>query len=94
MLNAHNVDSLIWQRYFETERLAWKRWYMKQQWRKLQRLERRLLPKLDAIVTVSKNDADVIRGQFGLQQVFVVDNGIDRAYFDQVRDRIRGELCS
>ena len=85
VLNAHNVDSLIWQRYFETEPSAWKRRYMKHQWRKFQRLERLLLPKLAAVAAVSKDDADVMRRQFGLQQVSVVDNGIDRAYFEHAQ---------
>jgi glycosyltransferase involved in cell wall biosynthesis len=85
VLNAHNVDSLVWQRYFETERSAWKRWYVKRQWRKFQRLERRLLPALDAIVAVSDDDARVLREQFALPQVSVVDNGIDRAYFEEVQ---------
>jgi hypothetical protein len=35
ILTAHNVDSLIWQRYHETERNPLKRWYIRDQWRAL-----------------------------------------------------------
>ena len=35
---AHNVESLIWERYAETERTV-KRWYIRQQWRKFERFE-------------------------------------------------------
>ena len=41
VLMAHNVDSLIWQRYHETERHPLKRWYVHGQWRKFERFERR-----------------------------------------------------
>src|SRR5205814_6420446 len=42
---AHNVESLIWQRYAETERNPLKRWYIKQQWRKFERFERHAFAK-------------------------------------------------
>src|SRR5206468_3865799 len=40
---AHNVESLIWQRYFETESHPLKRWYIGRQWSKFERFERRVL---------------------------------------------------
>ena len=40
---AHNVESVIWQRYYETETNALRRWYIGRQWRKFQRFERRVL---------------------------------------------------
>src|SRR5262249_36007173 len=37
---AHNVESLIWQRYAETETNAVKRWYIRRQWEKFDHFEK------------------------------------------------------
>src|SRR5262249_15112645 len=42
LVMAHNVESLIWQRYAETEPHPLKRWFIKRQWRKFERFERRV----------------------------------------------------
>jgi glycosyltransferase involved in cell wall biosynthesis len=80
---AHNVDTLIWQRYYETARRLLKRAFLKQQWRKFERFEQEAFRKADRVVAVSAEDARLIRERFGQSAVDVVDNGIDRAYFEQ-----------
>jgi len=80
---AHNVDTLIWQRYYETARGALKRTFLKQQWRKFERFEQSAFRRADRVVAVSEDDAQLIRERFGQPAVDVVDNGIDRAYFEQ-----------
>ena len=84
VLIAHNVDSLIWQRYYETERGLLKRWYIHGQWRKFERYERRTFAEADRVVTVSDDDAALARERFGVERVDVVDNGVDTAYFGSV----------
>ncbi len=84
VLTAHNVDSLVWQRYYETEPHALKRWYIKQQWRKFESYERRLFAEVTRVVAVSAEDAARVRDQLGVAHVEVVDNGVDQAYFAQV----------
>jgi len=84
VLMAHNVDSLIWQRYHETERHPLKRWYIGGQWRKFERFERRMFAEADCVVTVSEADAALARQRFGAERVEVVDNGVDSAYFGSV----------
>jgi glycosyltransferase involved in cell wall biosynthesis len=81
---AHNVDSTIWQRYYETEQEPLKRWYMKKQWRKFESYERRVFYEATRIVTVSAEDAAVVRDRFGCSRVDVVENGIDHHYFGSV----------
>jgi glycosyltransferase involved in cell wall biosynthesis len=81
---AHNVESLIWQRYYEAESDSLKRWYIKQQWRKFEWFERRAFAAATRVVAVSSEDARLIRERFGGQEVDVVDNGIDRAYFEGI----------
>jgi glycosyltransferase involved in cell wall biosynthesis len=84
LLVAHNVDSIIWQRTFETEKHPLKRWFVKQQWRKFERFERRVFADATRIVAVSAEDAALLRDEFQCPRVDVVENGIDRAQFEPV----------
>jgi polysaccharide biosynthesis protein PslH len=85
---AHNVESLIWQRYYETETNALRRWYIGRQWRKFQRFEKRVLSEAEFAIAVSEADAQRFREQFGVKRVDVVENGVDTAYFQpQARRR-------
>lgn len=85
VLVAHNVESLIWQRYAETETNPLKRWYIREQWRKFQRYERRIFGEVGRVIAVSEADARLVREEFGGRRVSVVDNGIDRAAFESIR---------
>jgi glycosyltransferase involved in cell wall biosynthesis len=78
---AHNVESLIWRRYAETETSALRRWYVRRQWRKYERFERRALAGVRRTVAVSDLDAARLRDDFGAAGVEVVDNGVDTAFF-------------
>ena len=80
MIVAHNVESLIWQRYHETEANPLKRWYVGRQWRKFERFERRAYGEADCTVAVSADDAARIRGWFGAGRVQVIDNGVDTLF--------------
>jgi glycosyltransferase involved in cell wall biosynthesis len=80
---APNVESLIWQRYYETESQPLKRWYVRQQWRKFERFERRVFGAAAAVVAVSPEDAALARRRFGAAWAPVVDNGVDVAHFEQ-----------
>jgi glycosyltransferase involved in cell wall biosynthesis len=78
---AHNVESVIWQRYAETEPGALRRWYIRRQWRKWQRFERGALGGAERAVSVSDLDAARLRDDFGVGRIDVVENGVDTAYF-------------
>jgi glycosyltransferase involved in cell wall biosynthesis len=78
---AHNVESLIWQRYAENEPNTLKRWYIKRQWHKFERFERRMFSAAGRTIAVSEADAKLMRQRFGAARVDVVDNGVDTAYF-------------
>jgi glycosyltransferase involved in cell wall biosynthesis len=80
---AHNVESLIWQRLFESERHPLRRWYIGHQWRKYERAEARLLKEATQVVSVSAEDASLMRDRFGVHEPAVVENGVDVAYFAQ-----------
>ncbi|HEX2972828.1 MAG TPA: glycosyltransferase family 4 protein [Tepidisphaeraceae bacterium] len=78
---AHNVETLIWQRYAEMESHPLKRWYLRRQHRKFQRFEGRIFRLATRVVTVSREDAILVQEQFGVPHVAVVENGIDKNYF-------------
>jgi glycosyltransferase involved in cell wall biosynthesis len=84
---AHNVDNLIWQRFYETEKRPLRRLFLRQQWKKFERYERRAFREADWVVAVSEDDARLIREQCGMPHVEVVDNGIDRAYYEAITPR-------
>jgi polysaccharide biosynthesis protein PslH len=92
LIMAHNVESLIWQRYAETETNPIKRWYIREQWRKYKHFERRATGEADQTVAVSDADAALLRREFDAQRVTVVENGVDTAFFQPcgaVRDANR-----
>ena len=82
---APNVETLIWERYAVNETNPLKRWYINQQARKFERFERRTFAAAERVVTVTHDDAALVRDRFGMSRVDVVDNGIDRAYFEGVK---------
>src|SRR5262249_29748928 len=87
LVNAQNVESVLWRRYYENESHPLRRWYVGRQWRKFERFERRVLGDADRTVTVSEVDAALLRRDFGLARVDVVDNGVDTGYFQPTPGR-------
>ncbi len=90
VVSAHNIESQIWQRYYETESSPVKRAYIHHQWKKFERFERWAFGRADQVVFVSEQDADLGRCDFGATRPFVVDNGVDIDGFPPVfegRDR-------
>jgi polysaccharide biosynthesis protein PslH len=84
---AHNIESLIWERYVQSETNPLRRWYVRQQWRKFRRVERRLFNEVECVVTVSPEDQQLARKEFGVTHTAVVDNGVDCAYFGEMPRR-------
>ena len=72
VLQAHNVDALIWQRYYEAERNTLKRWYIAGQWRKFRRFEADAFRAVKRVVAVSAEDAALARQWYGIDNVDVV----------------------
>jgi glycosyltransferase involved in cell wall biosynthesis len=81
VVTAQNVESLIWQRYYETETNALKRWYIGRQWRKFRRFEQNTLRGVNRTVAVTAEDAALFERDFGVERVEVVDNGVDTAFY-------------
>lgn len=85
VLVAHNIESLIWERYAATESNALKRVYVREQWRKMLAIEGRAFRSVDKVVAVSEPDIALGRKLFGNAPFASVDNGVDVAHFREVR---------
>jgi glycosyltransferase involved in cell wall biosynthesis len=84
VVQAHNVETLLWQRYGEAERHPLKRWYISQQRRKYERFERQAFRAVTRVVTVSPDDAAVAQERFGVENIDIVDNGVEVEHFRDV----------
>ena len=85
LLIAHNVDTLIWERYLSVESRTWRRWFLRQQCEKFAQFERHAFHQAGRVVAVSEPDAARIRADFDFPDVDVVDNGIDADWLEAVR---------
>jgi glycosyltransferase involved in cell wall biosynthesis len=81
LLVAHNVETLIWKRYFECAASLPEKVFFHEQFRKFERFEREAFTKADRVIAVSEDDARLISASFGQASVDVVENGVDAAYF-------------
>ena len=61
---AHNVESLIWKRYWQNETSPVKRLYLREQYRKFRNFERRMFGKVSGVVCVSEEDAKLAAAEF------------------------------
>jgi glycosyltransferase involved in cell wall biosynthesis len=83
---AHNVESLIWRRYGDAESNPIKRWYVRKQCEKFERFEQWAYGAATVPIAVSHDDARLMRTEFGVRRVEVVENGVDIGYFKPQRD--------
>ncbi len=79
--DAHNVESLIWKRYFLNEPNFLKRWYIRNQWKKFDRFEKRIFQNASEMVFVSPPDCLIAEDEFACRRGHVVDNGVDLEFF-------------
>src|SRR5262245_15739488 len=66
LLMAPNVESLLWQRHYEAAPATFRRWYLRQQWQKYERVEGKAFASAGQVVVVSEADAAQARGRFGV----------------------------
>ena len=81
VVDAHNVEAMIWKRNFQVETQPLKKAYFYLQWKKMEAFERRYFTKFTRCIAVAENDAraisQIVPGGF----VDTVSNGVDMAYF-------------
>lgn len=85
VLQAHNVEALLWQRYHDIEKIWAKRLFIKEQWRKFEAFERNVFRSVDRIVAVSEQDRREALRLYGADlPIEVVENGVDVEHFATV----------
>jgi polysaccharide biosynthesis protein PslH len=80
----HNVESELMRRYSEREPRRLRRAYAGRTARLMSEFERRALREFDAHVAVSQRDAERLRSVNPDARIFVVENGVDTAFYSEV----------
>jgi polysaccharide biosynthesis protein PslH len=76
VIDAHNVETLIWKRRSENAGNPAAKLFFAQQAAKMQRFEKRVFAQAECVAAVSEAEASTI-GQWGARQAEVVHNGVD-----------------
>jgi glycosyltransferase involved in cell wall biosynthesis len=77
----HNVEAMIWKRHYEVQPSPPKKAYIHQQWQKMRRFEQKTCRRFDSVIAVSREDAETMRNEYGVSQVFDVPTGVDTEFF-------------
>lgn len=86
VLNHHNVESDLTGRRADREASTWRARVLRREARKQQRMERAVCPAVAANVVVSELDAERLRAIAPRSRCWVVENGVDTAYFKPAAD--------
>ncbi len=87
ILFQHNVESVIWRRYFENERHLLKKAYFWFEHQRMKRYEGRVCNRFDLVIAVSPRDQEVLQRQLGVTApIKVIDTGVDTEYFTPPAD--------
>jgi glycosyltransferase involved in cell wall biosynthesis len=81
VLFQHNVEAMIWRRHYEVASTSAKKAYMLGQWKKAVAYERDACRRFDWVVTVSREDCETIRREYGVENVSDVPTGVDTDFF-------------
>ncbi len=81
VLTEHNMEAVIWERYYEEERNPLKKKYIHEQLRKVVTFEGDMCRRYDAVVAVSEEDRLRLAQSYKVHNVLVVPNGVDTDYF-------------
>ena len=86
ILFQHNVESLIWKRTAQNATGLVRQTYFRDQWRRIRDFEAKAGAAFDGVVTVSEDDAAILRNEFGLKNVLgAVPTGVDTEHFQAVQ---------
>lgn len=87
VLFQHNVEAMIWKRHFEVQRNPVKKAYLFGQWLKMRSFERKACARFDCVVSVSREDRELMQKDYELEDIYDVPTGVDVKFFQP-----RGEV--
>lgn len=81
LLFQHNVEAMIWKRHAEASENLLKRAYFTRQWHRTIQYEKEACRRFDTVAAVSREDAELLRSEYGLDNVYDIPTGVDTEYF-------------
>lgn len=82
VLFQHNVESMIWERYYSTEKNPLKKAYFNYERKRMARYEAAACNRFDLVFTVSEEDRDLLRDRFNVTcPIEVLETGVDTDFF-------------
>lgn len=82
VLFQHNVESMIWDRYYSTETNPLKKAYFNYERKRMARYEAAACNRFDLVFTVSEEDRLTLRNRFGVTcPIEVLETGVDTDFF-------------
>jgi len=81
VLFQHNVEAEIWRRHADVAADPIRRIYFREQWRRTVEFERAASRRFAGIVAVSQRDKRTFESEYGLEEVSVVETGVDVDFF-------------
>ncbi len=76
-LRAHNIEHYIWNRHILNERVSFKKIYLSFQNKRLKRFELSVINKVDAVITITQNDANEFKKLGCKKPLFACITGVD-----------------
>lgn len=89
VISAHNIESMIWERYSRNARNIVAKLFYFLQMKKMYKFEKWAYNKADFVTAVSEADAKIIKEEYGQKKVLLVSNGVDIHYFKNNNSNIR-----
>jgi len=89
----HNIESELMRRYSEREPGRLRRAYAGRTSRQMSEFENRALRDFDAHVVVSQRDADRMRAINPDARIFVIENGVDTAFYADLEEKAELPAC-
>jgi len=81
VLFQHNVEEIIWKRYYEVQGNKLKKAYLYDQWRKTRDYERATCRRFQHVIAVSREDRELMERDYGIQAIDDVPTGVDTDFF-------------
>jgi len=81
VLFQHNVEEIIWKRYYEVQENKLKKAYLYDQWRKTRAYEQATCRRFDQVIAVSAEDRNIMQHDYGVKNIDDVPTGVDTEFF-------------
>jgi glycosyltransferase involved in cell wall biosynthesis len=86
LFETQNVLTTMYERFYETAEGALRRTYTKQQWHKMARYEPEVMRRFDRVAVCSEVERELC-GTWGVDNVAVVENGVDTELFAPIPNK-------